>query len=93
MTLLEESEWPFQESSSQLGWAAAGHWPSSVTLHSVTVPRHTDAWACGDHGVLLHFDGEQWMWVHSGTDAHLYAVEAYRASAIIAVGASGTILW
>ena len=75
------------------GWAAAGRSPTNLTLHSVTVPRHTDAWACGDHGVLLHFEGTDWVWVHSGTNANLYVVEAYRASAVLAAGASGTILW
>ena len=75
------------------GWAAVDHSLSRETLHSVTVPRHTDAWAVGEHGTLLHFDGEDWAWVHSGTDANLYAVEAYRARAVLVAGAGGTILW
>ena len=75
------------------GWAAVQHSLTNLTLHSVTAPRHTDAWAVGEHGTLLHFDGEVWAWVHSGTDTDLYVVEAYRASAILAAGAGGTILW
>ena len=75
------------------GWVAVDHSLSSETLHSVTVPRHTDAWAVGEHGTLLHFDGEGWAWVNSGTDANLYAVEAYRARAVVVAGAGGTILW
>ena len=75
------------------GWAAVEHSLSSLTLHSVTTPRHTDAWAVGEQGTLLHFDGESWSWVDSSTDADLYVVEAYRSRAILAAGAGGTILW
>ena len=75
------------------GWAAVPHSLTNVTLHSVTVPGHTAAWAVGEHGTLLHFDGEEWASVHSGTDVELYAVEAYRGTALLAAGAGGTILW
>ena len=75
------------------GWTAVDHSLTNLTLHSVTVPSHTDAWAVGDGGILLHFDGTDWAWVDSGTDADLYVVDAYRSGAILAAGASGTILW
>lgn len=74
-------------------WSAVDHSLSSATLHSVTAPSNVDAWAVGEGGLLLHFDGEAWVSVHSGTDADLYVIEAYRSRGILAAGAGGTILW
>ena len=75
-------------------WTAVSHSLTSVTLHSVAVPRHTDAWAVGDSGTVLHFDGHEWAAVHSaGTTDDLYVVEAYRARTMLAAGANGTLLW
>ena len=75
------------------GWAAVKHSLTTVTLHSVTVPSHTDAWAVGASGVMLHWDGHGWARVHSATSADLYVVRGYRARAILAAGAGGTILF
>ena len=75
------------------GWEPVEHSLSEATLNGVAVPKHNDAWAVGEGGTLLHFDGASWVRVHTGTEADLHAVDAYRSRALLAVGTGGTILY
>ena len=73
------------------------HWlaqPTGVTvdLYSVWGDSHSDVFAVGDSGTILHYDGSVWSRQSSGTTANLRGVWGNSATDVIAVGDSGTIL-
>lgn len=57
------------------------------TLFKVWGTAFNDVWVCGQGGVLLHFDGETWSAVASGTPSTLLTVHG--ASPTTAVGGPG----
>ncbi|HJP61728.1 MAG TPA: Ig-like domain-containing protein [Gemmatimonadaceae bacterium] len=61
-------------------------------LNGVWSRSTTDAYAVGDGGNILHFDGTNWNAEASGTTTDLYAVWGSGTS-VFAVGNSGTILY
>ena len=50
------------------------------------------AWAVGDDGVILHFDGQNWQREPSGTEINLRAVLCAPDNKVYAAGAEGTVL-
>ena len=66
--------------STMISWR--GIWGSS----------RSDVYAVGTSGNILHFDGQSWQSVNSGTSESLYAVWGDGAGRVFAVGGHGTIL-
>jgi hypothetical protein len=52
----------------------------------------TDVFAVGENGMILHYDGMEWIKMKSPTTEHLYGVWGSSSSNVYAVGALGTIL-
>lgn len=52
----------------------------------------TDIFAVGGPGAILHFDGERWTAMDSGTDVALHAVGGSSPENVYAVGADCTVL-
>lgn len=50
------------------------------------------AWAVGDRGTILHFDGAVWRDEVSGTRAHLRCVARMPDGSLVAAGNDGTVL-
>lgn len=65
---------------------------SEVILRGVWAASATDAWAVGDAGTALHWNGSSWQAVALTTLANLYAVWGRDASTVYAVGTAGTLL-
>ena len=62
---------------------------SDVVLRAVWGLGKQRAWAVGDKGVVLSFDGAQWTADKTATQAALYAVHALDEQNVWAVGAGG----
>lgn len=65
---------------------------TSNTLTAIWVVDADDAWAVGDGGVTLHYDGDQWESVDNPTGADLRDVWASDSNDVWAVGTGGEIL-
>ncbi|MGI9479710.1 MAG: WD40/YVTN/BNR-like repeat-containing protein, partial [Hyphomicrobiaceae bacterium] len=50
------------------------------------------AWAVGDRGTILHFDGEHWQAETSGVRSHLRCVIALPDGRVLSAGGDGTVL-
>ncbi len=62
------------------------------TLTSVHGTSRTDVWSVGNHGTILHFDGEAWRKQSAPTAEDLTSVWARSPQDVWAVSASGTAL-
>jgi len=65
---------------------------TSNHLWGVSVHDEAHAWAVGDHGTILFYNGNYWEEQTSGTTANLFGVHALDANRVWAVGAGGKIL-
>jgi serine/threonine protein kinase len=61
-------------------------------LRSLAVFSDHDVWACGDPGVVLHFDGKGWQLVQRGVEHRLHQLFGFHPADIWVVGDNGTIL-
>jgi len=61
-------------------------------LLAVWADTTKDAWAVGDGGTIVHFDGQKWALSESGTDEQLSAVHGSAPDNVWAVGDNGTTL-
>ena len=66
--------------------------PTRQNLLALWGAGRDDVWAVGQHGTILHFDGERWRWRDSGTDELLHGVWGTGAGAVVVVGHGGTVL-
>jgi len=66
--------------------------PTDKDLCSVFALSKDNAWAVGDSGVIIHWDGETWSLVESPTSERLNSVYFVSPDDGWAVGNSGTIL-
>jgi hypothetical protein len=78
-------------------WHFTDRWQKSKnentkTLRSVATPSSDSAWAVGDSGTILRYDGTDWKLTPSGTTQDLLGVWADSSGDAWAVGSSGTIL-
>ena len=90
--------------SSQSPMSGSSSWSSmisgtSATLYAVWATSNTDAFAVGQGGTILHYDGTSWSSMTSGTTSDLRAVWASasedaggNANDVFAMDVSGTIL-
>ena len=67
--------------------------PLSISLRSVWASAPDDAWAVGELGALLHYDGTGWRAAEQGVNATLNAVWGAARDKIWAVGDAGTVLF
>ena len=67
--------------------------PLSLTLRSVWASAPDDAWAVGELGALLHYDGTGWRAAEQSAGATLNAVWGAARNKIWAVGDAGTVLF
>lgn len=67
--------------------------PTAANLHHVWGARLPDAYAVGDAGTILHWDGAVWSRMPSGTTQPLFGLWGASATSVYAVGAGGTILY
>jgi photosystem II stability/assembly factor-like uncharacterized protein len=65
---------------------------NSVALHAVWADAPDDAWAVGDVGTIVHFNGTMWTPVSSPTSLTLYAIWGSGPMDVWAVGEQGVIL-
>jgi len=61
-------------------------------LRAVVVLSAHDVWACGDPGMLVHFDGQQWKIVDRERGHRLHQLFGFGPGDIWAVGDNGTLL-
>ena len=66
--------------------------PTDKDLYSVFALSEDNAWAVGDSGVIIHWDGETWSLVESPTSERLNSVYFVSPDDGWVVGNSGTIL-
>lgn len=70
------------------GWSSLES-PVASTLHAVAATREDNAWAVGDGGVILHWDGIRWSRVNSPVSQELLAIHFGPTNIGWAVGAEG----
>ncbi len=66
--------------------------PINEPLFAVTGQPDGRAWAVGDRGTILHFDGQAWRAETSGTRAHLRCAVRLQDGRVLAAGGDGTVL-
>lgn len=72
------------------GWTPVVELPWK--LYDVRGSRADDIWAVGDHGLVLHFDGQSWSREHSGAGIALESVFPLAGGDVIIAGGYGAIL-
>jgi hypothetical protein len=63
------------------------------TLLGIFAQARDDAWAVGEEGATLHWDGDRWIKVDSGTTKTLRAVAGFTSRDLWAVGEAGALHW
>ncbi|MEO0823694.1 MAG: glycosyl hydrolase [Pseudomonadota bacterium] len=66
--------------------------PENTPLFAIDGLPDGRAWAVGDRGLILHFDGAAWIEEASGTRAHLRCVTCLDDGRVLAAGSDGTVL-
>jgi len=66
--------------------------PTGVNLTAIWGKTKTDAWAVGDNGAVLHYDGTAWSATPSGITQKLNAVFGFAANDVWAAGNGGTVI-
>lgn len=64
----------------------------NTPLFAIDGNQQGQAWAVGDNGIILHFDGLSWQQEQSHTDVNLRAVLCAGDNIVYAAGAGGTVL-
>lgn len=64
----------------------------NTPLFAIDGNQQGQAWAVGDNGTILHFDGLNWQREKSATDVNLRAVLCVADGTVYAAGAGGTVL-
>ena len=73
------------------GWEVMHPRPVGHDLNAVWGASATDVWAVGQHGVIVHWDGERVRRVDSPTRTELVAIAARSAGDIFAVGGQDVV--
>jgi hypothetical protein len=66
--------------------------PAGVSLNGVWTRAADDAWAVGENGTALHYDGKAWSQTASGVTQKLTGVYGLAANDVWAVGHGGTVI-
>lgn len=65
--------------------------PQNQPLFGVWGRAPDDVWAVGDHGRIVHFDGDVWEETESGLDTHLRALVGFADGSLLVAGLQGLI--
>lgn len=65
---------------------------TEAILRAVWGSSSTDVFAVGSNGTILHYDGNAWSQMNSGTTRSLYGIWGSSSTDVFAVGGNGTIL-
>ena len=68
------------------GWEWKNPVPTGNDLHAVATVSATEAFAVGDAGTILRYDGDRWRPMFGNTNANLYDVWAASATDVFAAG-------
>ncbi len=60
-----------------------------LNLYGVSGTNSSDIWAVGEQGLVLHWNGTQWLTVDIGTRSNMWAVWSPTGNLAFAVGANG----
>ena len=74
------------------GWEWQNPLPQGNTLWGIWGSSPSDIFAVGNAGTILHYNGNAWTHMNSGTTANLHNVWGTSASNVYVVGDAGTIL-
>jgi hypothetical protein len=74
------------------GWCWAHRRPFGVRLNRLWGSGPRDVWAVGELGAIIHFDGERWARVASGTTDSLVAIAGRGPGDAWAIGKNRTLL-
>ncbi len=66
--------------------------PANTPLFAITGREDGQAWAVGDRGTILHFDGADWTAEVTGTAAHLRGAARLPCGRILVAGGDGCVL-
>lgn len=66
--------------------------PENTPLFGIAGHDDGKAWAVGDRGTILHFDGIDWKPETSGARAHLRAIQRLADGTMLAAGGDGCVL-
>ncbi len=66
--------------------------PENTPLFDIDGRPDGQAWAVGDRGTVLHFDGASWAEEASGSRVHLRSVLCLSDGRVMAAGGDGTVL-
>ncbi|MEW6141578.1 MAG: C1 family peptidase [Chloroflexota bacterium] len=75
-----------------MSWQWQNPLPQGNPLRGVWGSSSSDVFAVGDGGTILHYNGNAWSTMTSGTTGYLNGVWGSSASDVFAVGETGTIL-
>ncbi len=75
----------------QVKWRWENPLPQGNRLNDIWRFNENDIYAVGDHGTILHFDGNAWHAMESGTANDLFGVAGCEGQ-LFSVGAQGTVL-
>jgi hypothetical protein len=67
--------------------------PGTGLLYAVWGSASNDVWAVGKAGLIVHWDGTQWVTVPSGTTENLYAVAGTSSNDVFAGGNRVMLHW
>lgn len=73
-------------------WSIMKTSKEAQNLYGVWGYSPNDVFAVGDGGIILHYDGEAWSKMDSGTSRTLYAIWGNSKDNIYAAGQAGTLL-
>lgn len=85
----------FAASGNTMARWTGGSWsshPAGAPMNAVWGTGASDVFAVGDGGTVLHYDGNAWAPLTSGTSVDLYAVFGFAANDVFAAGDGGVIL-
>jgi hypothetical protein len=69
-------------------WTYETH-DAKLNLYGVSGKNDSDIWAVGEQGLVLHFNGEQWVTVDIGSRTNMWGVWSPEVNLAFAVGANG----
>jgi len=91
----DQNEQPIQNPAAHCnpaGWCWQHPIPAGVNFNDIHAVAADDVWAVGEHGVIIHFDGEGWTAADSPVETHLQGVQGAASDNIWAVGDGGVTL-
>lgn len=74
-------------------WQWQNTFPTTNTLYGIWGAGSNNVFAVGENGTIIHYNGNSWSPMNSGTTNHLYGIWGKSINSIFVVGDKGTILY